>query len=272
MLAPEPLQKTYSYPSSSNGLSHPSTDSGGDLSCDQPSKTSVLKHVHHRVALGLTKGSDLFSSIALALLLQLGPADQPVVVGEARVEESTLSAEPSRDVGAGNSESGAEPSEGETLRCDGVVEVCINRPDSNWPAADLPGLCQVKPVFCGGVLSAPVDAIDQFSPVPFEDLTMAQRLAAIVVWATFEDHPVTTPEAALAITACESSWKAWAENPRSSASGLFQFIRGTWRNEAPLVGISGDLRERYNPWSAALVAAAMVERDGGWHQWSCKPH
>jgi len=202
----------------------------------------------------------LLLSLALAVMLQLSPADQPVIVGEAPIESHEV-ADP---------DFGSVPDLAD--RCDGVVEVCVNRPDGNWPAADMPALCRVKPVFCGGVLSAPVGPIAHFSPVPFDKLSVAQRLAAIVVWSIFEDHPVTTPEAALAIAACESSFKSWVDNPRSSAGGLFQFIRGTWRAEAPKAGISGDLTERYNPWSAALVAASVVERDGSWRQWSCKPY
>jgi len=46
----------------------------------------------------------------------------------------------------------------------------------------------------------------------------------------------------------------------SGAGGLFQFMPGTWRANAPRAGYWGDPSARFDPWAAAHVAAWMLAR------------
>ena len=77
---------------------------------------------------------------------------------------------------------------------------------------------------------------------------------------------------ALKIMACESGGDPWADNPRSTARGLFQFLRSTWdRGPALALGLpSYDSGAPYNPeWNIA-AAAWLYQNWGGESQWSCK--
>ncbi len=62
-----------------------------------------------------------------------------------------------------------------------------------------------------------------------------------------------------------------ADNPRSSAAGLFQFLRKTW-NRVPLsvTGGSYDSGMVYDP-EANVAAAAWLQSHSGWGQWTVYP-
>ena len=59
-----------------------------------------------------------------------------------------------------------------------------------------------------------------------------------------------------------------AKNPRSSAAGLFQFLRSTW-NKVPtsITGGSYDSGAVYHP-EANVAAAAWLQQNDGWGQWT----
>jgi hypothetical protein len=57
-----------------------------------------------------------------------------------------------------------------------------------------------------------------------------------------------------------SSW-----TPPFGASGLFQFLPGTWRS------YKFGRFSVWSPYANALAAAYVVSEDGGWRQWVCKP-
>lgn len=63
---------------------------------------------------------------------------------------------------------------------------------------------------------------------------------------------------------CESGGNFQAENPRSSASGGWQFLASTWESvtgtPAPASAYSPDVQ---------TAAAARLWRSSGWGQWSC---
>lgn len=77
-------------------------------------------------------------------------------------------------------------------------------------------------------------------------------------------------EKALAVMACESGGNPNADNPVSSAAGLFQFLKSTWDNMVPLsvTGGSYSSGQVYDP-EANVRSAAWLLAAAGWSQWSC---
>lgn len=67
---------------------------------------------------------------------------------------------------------------------------------------------------------------------------------------------------------CESGWDLTAQNPTSSASGLFQFIDGTWESVTDLPAPASDY-----PYSVQLRAFETLWADGaGAHHWAPSQH
>ncbi len=81
---------------------------------------------------------------------------------------------------------------------------------------------------------------------------------------------------AMIVMACESAGEPFAENPRSTASGLFQFLDGTWDRWNPETeGWAGESvfhPEANIATAARLVLASVEEGQDRWWQWSCKPY
>lgn len=59
-----------------------------------------------------------------------------------------------------------------------------------------------------------------------------------------------------------------AENPRSSASGAYQFIDGTWRNASAQAGFPGYSRAKYAPWFVQDAVILHVINNGGRSHWN----
>ena len=79
---------------------------------------------------------------------------------------------------------------------------------------------------------------------------------------------------ALAIIACESEGDPSARNPRSSATGLFQFIRRTWATASEAAGFEGSspLEPEANVAAAAwLVDYSLDAGQSPWKHWTCRP-
>jgi hypothetical protein len=74
---------------------------------------------------------------------------------------------------------------------------------------------------------------------------------------------------ALCIMAAESGGNPSAENPRSSAAGLFQFLKSTWDSMVPsdVTGGSYSSGQVFNA-EANIRAAAWLSQNVGWSQWS----
>ena len=73
---------------------------------------------------------------------------------------------------------------------------------------------------------------------------------------------------AMCVLAHESKGNPNAKNSRSTAAGLFQFLRSTW-NSVPgsITGGSYDSGRVYDP-EANIAAAAWLQKNAGWGQWT----
>lgn len=69
---------------------------------------------------------------------------------------------------------------------------------------------------------------------------------------------------------CESGGNPKAQNPRSTASGLFQFLDGTWKSARSSVkGGERYSRAMHAPAEMQIAAAAKWLKRTSWSQWSC---
>jgi soluble lytic murein transglycosylase-like protein len=71
----------------------------------------------------------------------------------------------------------------------------------------------------------------------------------------------------LRVAWCESRYNPSAINARSGASGLFQFMPGTWAANSVRAGHAG--ASAFDPVASANTAAYMFRNGQAW-QWSCK--
>jgi soluble lytic murein transglycosylase-like protein len=85
------------------------------------------------------------------------------------------------------------------------------------------------------------------------DRTQMQGLAAIR-WAAAHWHVSVNLLSSIAWR--ESRYEPWARNRYSGASGLFQFMPGTFYSYAPRIG---EFRSIFNPYANANVAAYMFK-------------
>ncbi|MEN8234708.1 MAG: transglycosylase SLT domain-containing protein [Actinomycetota bacterium] len=89
-----------------------------------------------------------------------------------------------------------------------------------------------------------------------------------------EYFPLDRVDEALSVMTCESEGDPDAKSRRSSASGLFQFLRRTWSiasAEAGFEGSSAFAAEANIASAAWLVDYSLANGDNAWQQWSCKP-
>ena len=95
-------------------------------------------------------------------------------------------------------------------------------------------------------------------PAPAPRASSGNAIVDIITAAALEYGQ--SPAEMLRVARCESNLDPSAYNPRSGASGLFQFLPGTWRT-TPFAGYS-----IFDPWASANAAAWMwsVGRRGEW--------
>lgn len=77
---------------------------------------------------------------------------------------------------------------------------------------------------------------------------------------------------AAAVMRCESRGYAYADNPHSTARGLFQFIRSTWNWVAGILGLPAYGTGIVYDGHANIKAAAWLSAGGtDWTHWVCQP-
>ena len=95
-------------------------------------------------------------------------------------------------------------------------------------------------------------------------------------WLVEKYFPADRVDEAMRVMACESRGNPNAKNPNSSATGLFQFLDGTWAWMSVLSGWNG--YSRLDPEANVAVAAYLVDFSlrnghpgGAWGHWECTP-
>lgn len=84
--------------------------------------------------------------------------------------------------------------------------------------------------------------------------------------------PASQVAKACAVIGCETgyTYSPTAENPSSSASGLFQFLDGTWQNARQYVeGASQYARASHAPAGIQIAVGAAWWSRTSWSQWEC---
>lgn len=73
---------------------------------------------------------------------------------------------------------------------------------------------------------------------------------------------------AVAIAQCESNFIPTAQNPNSSAGGVFQFIDGTWLSVIHMRGLDWTLADKYDI-NKNIDNAMWLAKKEGWKHWEC---
>jgi hypothetical protein len=112
-----------------------------------------------------------------------------------------------------------------------------------------------------------------FDPQPIRPQPPAsESVAGVEQWRTlvmtyFSGSDV---DIAMRVMGCESGGNPSAKNPRSTAAGLWQFLRSTWDRAAAATGSpSYTAGGPYDPVWATINAAWLRARGSGWNQWEC---
>jgi len=70
------------------------------------------------------------------------------------------------------------------------------------------------------------------------------------------------------IAKCESGFNPLAKNSKSTATGIFQFTKGTWEDGVKWRGLTWSLSDRLDPRKSADMAAWFMAREG-FGRWAC---
>lgn len=126
----------------------------------------------------------------------------------------------------------------------------------NKPYTDFVKLDSAAPT----TLSADRKLIPKPQPKPRRSIShsVSQWRALVSVY-----FPADQVNNALSVMQCESRGNPRAQNSRSSAGGLFQFLDGSWARW-------GNGADKYDA-EANIAAAGRYWARSGWAPWSCKP-
>jgi len=148
-------------------------------------------------------------------------------------------------------------------------QLAIDQPGAMWEPAR-PGLVDEPPCSTVHHQPAPAPAPAPGPEVPAGPQPWSTGPIADLIAVHFAGHPYVTVEQAQRIAWCESRHNPDARSGTSSASGLWQFLKGTWRWEASQFGFPTDLDYRFDAETSTALAALVMARDGGARQWLCK--
>lgn len=122
-------------------------------------------------------------------------------------------------------------------------------------------LCWFAPQTCGLPVAGESTAVELSATPPPGPVERWRPLVRL-------HFPPGEVETALCLIRAESQGNPTADNPRSSAAGLWQFIRSTWNTVARnLDGPAYSTGAPYNPRLATRYAAWLWSQDG-WGHWS----
>jgi hypothetical protein len=141
----------------------------------------------------------------------------------------------------------------ETINAEGTGYTITDNADNVWhcPGGGMvcgitnPPIKQYRPTLCG---QGPGDRSIGWDDVEFILAVQASVRAEWHCWL-------------VDVVQCESQWNRFAENPRSTASGYGQFLRGWWGDRYP-----GDWTD---PWWQARAIQYLLDNGGPSH-WQCK--
>lgn len=74
---------------------------------------------------------------------------------------------------------------------------------------------------------------------------------------------------AIRVATCEGGFTYNNHNPRSTASGIFQFLDSTWIRTRNVMGLNPSLILKEN-WILNIETAHYLLHRSGWGQWVCK--
>lgn len=108
-------------------------------------------------------------------------------------------------------------------------------------------------------IGAPIDVADEIQDIVIEQIAdPAERWRPLVA----EHFPAEEVDTAICIIGYESNGDPEAENPRSSATGLFQILASLW---GPHFGVSSE--ELLDPETNTRLARRVWD-ESGWWAWS----
>ena len=102
-------------------------------------------------------------------------------------------------------------------------------------------------------------------PIPLTSWTVEQWRSLVALY-----FPPENVDAALRVMSCESVGNPWADNPLSSASGLFQHLDNLWPPRALAAGWGG--ASIWDPAANVAVAAWLSKGGTDWSDWLASRH
>ena len=118
-------------------------------------------------------------------------------------------------------------------------------------------------------LSPPVTSYETIDPCSLKDITCdnqeeSQKEENIeeIIERVCQENGFTEIEKLKRIASCESSNdpKVKNPNPNSSATGLFQFTKGTWQDGCKQLGVDWDLEDRKDVEKATVMTIHFIGR------------
>ena len=107
----------------------------------------------------------------------------------------------------------------------------------------------------------PVNSYKVIDPCSLKDITCEENIEEIIE-RVCQENGFTEVEKLKRIASCESSNdpKVKNPNPNSSATGLFQFTKGTWQDGCKQLGVDWDLEDRKDVEKATVMTIHFIGR------------